>query len=305
MSKKLILSMLILFVFISSFSIAAQEKEIAVLTPYLQSVTTNEMIRSFEEKAENEGWNVRVIDTKGDFNQLANRYDDVISQGVDAIVMGMGDPNQLKQQIASANEAGIPVFGGDAGYIEGMEMNVTSNNYVLAAQNASYLFNKIGSGKIVKFYHSAHPGVHKREIVFNAMVESREDIEVVAEHYVQVPGPIEDAMQAMQSILLSNPEIDGVWAAWDEPAIGASMAIKQAGRQGEITVVGIDGNSQALEMINEGSSLKATVKQDFSAMGDILVEKIKMVFAGEELTDRIYYAPSAIITEDNVDQFME
>ncbi len=305
MSKKLILLLTVLFVFVASFSLYAQVKEIAVLTPYLQSVTTNEMIRSFEEKAENEGWNVRVIDTKGDFNQLANRYDDVISQGVDAIVMGMGDPNQLKKQIQNANEAGIPVFGGDANFIEGMEMNVTSNNYVLAAQNVSYLFNKMGSGKIVKLYHSAHPGVHKREIIFDAMVESRDDIEIVGEHYVQVPGPIENAMQAMQSILLANPEIDGVWAAWDEPAIGASMAIKQAGRQEDIIVVGIDGNSQALEMIKDGSSLKATVKQDFSAMGDILVEKIKMVFAGEELTDRIYYAPSNIITEDNVDQFIE
>lgn len=305
MSKKLIFVMTILIVLAASFSLAAQEKEIAVLTPYLQSVTTNEMIRSFEEKAENEGWDVRIIDTKGDFNQLANRYDDVISQGVDAIVMGMGDPNQLKKQIESAVEEGIPVFGGDAAFIEGMEMNVTSNNYVLAAQNTSYLFNKIGSGKIVKLYHSAHPGVNKREIVFDAMVESRDDIEVVAEHYVEVPGPIEDAMQAMQSILLSNPEIDGVWAGWDEPAIGAAMAIKQAGRQDEITVVGIDGNSQALEMIKDGSSLKATVKQDFAAMGDILVEKIKMVFAGEELTDKIYYAPSEVITEDNVDQYLE
>ncbi|MCC3145700.1 substrate-binding domain-containing protein [Halanaerobium sp. Z-7514] len=304
MKKTLILILVLALVFTFSSSLLAESKEIAVLTPYLESVTTNTMIRAFEEKAEAEGWNVRVIDTKGDFNELANRYEDVIAQGVDAIVMGMGDPNQLRQQINKAVEEGIPVFGGDAGFIEGMKVNVTSNNYVLGAQNTSYLLNRIGSGKIVKLYHSAHPGVYQREVVFDAIVDSRDDIEVVAEHYVQVPGPIENAQQAMQSILLSNPDIDGVWAAWDEPAIGAELAIRQAGRD-DIVVVGIDGNSQAIEMIAQGSSIKATVKQDFAAMGDILVEQIKSVFAGEELVDNILYAPADLITEDNAADFMD
>ena len=304
MFKKLTFILILLLMVTVSVSGFAQEKEVAVLTPYLQSVTTNTMIKSFEEKAEAEGWKVTIYDTQGDFNELANRYQDVIAQDVDAIVMGMGDPNQLKEQIQSANEAGIPVFGGDAGYIEGMEMNVTSNNYVLAAQNTSYLLNKIGGGKIVKLYHSAHPGVYKREAVFDGIVNSRDDVEVVAKHFVQVPGPIEDARKAMQSILLSNEDIDGVWAAWDEAAIGAALAIKQAGKEDQIKVVGIDGNSQALEMIQNGSSIKATVKQNFEAMGDILVEQIKRVFNGEKVNNKIIYAPSELITTDNVDEYI-
>ncbi len=305
MRKKITMLLILTLLFTVSVTGLAATKKIAVLTPYLQSVTTNTMIKSFEEKAEAQGWDVTVIDTKGNFNALANRYEDVIAQQVDAIVMGMGDPNQLKKQIQLANEAGIPVFGGDAGYIEGMEMNVTSNNYVLAAQNTSYLLNKIGKGKVVKLYHSAHPGVHKREIIFDAIANSREEIEVVAKHFVQVPGPIEDARKAMQSILLSNPDIDGVWAAWDEPAIGAALAIKQAGKEDDIAVVGIDGNSQALEMIADGSPIKATVKQNFTAMGEILVEQMKRVFNGQEVTDKIIYAPATLITDGNVDKFLD
>lgn len=304
MKKIIILLMVVCLVVVFSLSLLAAGKDIAVLTPYLASVTTNTMIESFREEAEKEGWEITVYDTKGDFNELANRYEDIIAQGVDAIVMGMGDPNQLKKQIKMANEAGIPVFGGDAGYIDGIQCNVTSNNYILAAQNTSYLLDKINGGKVVKFYHSAHPGVFKREVVFDAIVDSRDDIEVVAEHFVQVPGPIEDARQAMQSILLANPDIDAVWAAWDEPAIGASLAIQQAGLEADIIVFGIDGNSQALEMIKKGSPIKATVKQDFAAMGTILVEQIKRVFAGKEVSDKIIYAPSILVTESNVEQFI-
>ncbi len=300
--KKLTI-ILLAMVLLVSFVFSA--KTVAILTPYLASVTTNTLIKALEEFGENEGWKVTVIDTKGDFGALANRWEDVIAQGVDAIIMGMGDPNQFKKQIAMADEAGIPVFGGDAGYIDGMICNVTSNNYTLSAQITSYLFDKLeGQGKLVKFYHSAHPGVRKREIVFDAIEESIPDIEIVAEHFVQVPGPIEDARKAMQNILLANPNpgnINAVWAAWDEPAIGAMLAIMEAGRQDEIIVVGIDGNEQALEMIKKGSCIKATVKQDFVAMAQIITDQVKKVFNGEEVTDKIFYAPSILMTKDNIE----
>lgn len=304
---KKVLSIVLILLFVGGIGTAglAEQKSVTVLTPYLQSVTTNEMIQAFRGYAEAEGWRVTVIDTRGDFNELANRWEDVLAQGTDAIVMGMGDPNQVRSQIEKAVSQGIPVFGGDAGLIDGMQVNVTSNNYVLAAQNVSYLLNRIGSGKVVKFYHSAHPGVYQREVIFDAIAASRPDIEVVAEHFVQVPGPIEDAMNAMQSILLANPDIVGVWAAWDEPAIGATLAIQQAGRADDIVVVGIDGNSQALEMLRDGSPIKATVRQDFEAMGRILVEHIRMVFAGEQIEDRIVFAPSILITETNVHDFLD
>jgi len=300
--KKLVL-FVILVTIIVSLGFAA--KTVAVLTPYLSSVTTNTMVRSFEDFARAKGWEVIVIDTKGDFGALSNRWEDVIAQGVDAIVMGMGDPNQLKRQIKKANEAGIPIFGGDAGYIDGMECNVTSNNYVLSAQITSYLMDQIqGKGNVVKFYHSAHPGVRKREIIFDAIAESMPDVKIVAEHFVQVPGPIENARQAMQSILLANPnpgDITAVWAAWDEPAIGASLAIMEAGRQDEIIVVGIDGNDQAIEMIKKGMPVKATVKQDFVGMANIIVEQIQRVFDGKGVSDKILYAPSILITEANLE----
>lgn len=304
--KRVLLLGIVLFLVIAIIgSLEATPKKIAVLTPYLASVTTNEMIQAFVNFAKEKGWEATVIDTKGDFGALANRWEDVIAQKVDAIVMGMGDPNQFQKQIAMANEAGIPVFGGDAGYIEGMVCNVTSNNYVLSAQITSYLFDKLkGKGKIAKLYHSAHPGVQKREAIFDAIVKNTPGIEVVAEHWVQVPGPIEDARQAVQNILLAHPDINAIWAAWDEPAIGASLAIKEAGKEGQVIVTGIDGNQQALKMIRDGSPIVATVKQDFVEIARILAEQVEKVFTGREVTERIFYAPSPLVTKENVEQFL-
>jgi len=304
--KKLTTILLITLLLVGIISAgAAAEKEIAVLTPYLESVTTNTLVRTFETQAEEMGWDVSVTDTGSDYEALAGRFQDAITRDVDAIVMGMGDANQVSSEIAEAAEAGIPVVAGDADLVEGMLLNVTSNNYVIASQAASYLFNDIQEGKIVKLYHSGHPGVHRREIVFDAIADFKGDIEIVDDHYVEVPGPIEDSQNAMQSILLSHSDIDGIWAAWDEPAIGAALAVMEAGLMDDITIVGSDGNEQALEMIRDGGPLKATVRQDFEAMAEILVDQLEVIFAGEEVTDSIMYAPTELITRDNVEEYID
>ncbi len=301
-----LLTIILLMVLMVTLSVSgfAEEKKVAVLTPYMASVTTNLMIRTFEGLAKEKGWKVIVIDTKGDFGALASRMEDMITKKVDAIVLGMADPIQLKQQVKMAHDAGIPVFGGDAGFIPGMAMNVTSNNYELSAIITPYLFNHINNkGNIVTFIHPAHHGVRKRQLVMEAVLKENKNIKVIASHFVKVPGPIEDARAAMESILLAHPKkgsISAVWAAWDEPAIGALQAIVAAGRQDEIVITGIDGTAQALKYIKQGGPFIATVKQDFEGMAKVLVREIDRVFNGKGVSDRIIYVPGKLITRSDL-----
>ncbi len=301
-----LLTIILLMILMVTLSVSgfAEEKKVAVLTPYMASVTTNLMIRTFEGLAKEKGWKVIVIDTKGDFGALASRMEDMITKKVDAIVLGMADPIQLKQQVKMAHDAGIPVFGGDAGFIPGMAMNVTSNNYELSAIITPYLFNHINNrGNIVTFIHPAHHGVRKRQLVMEAVLKENKNIKVIASHFVKVPGPIEDARAAMESILLAHPKkgsISAVWAAWDEPAIGALQAIVAAGRQDEIVITGIDGTAQALKYIKQGGPFIATVKQDFEGMAKVLVREIDRVFNGKGVSDRIIYVPGKLITRSDL-----
>ncbi|HBK61109.1 MAG TPA: ribose ABC transporter substrate-binding protein [Firmicutes bacterium] len=284
-------------------ALGASQRTVAMLTPYMASVTTNQMIRAFEAESRVKGWQVITIDTKGDFGALASRMEDMIARKVDAIVLAMADPNQLKDPIKKANQAKIPVLGGDAGWIPGIACNVTSNNYAMSAMMTTYLFNAIGNeGKIVVFTHRPHHGVRKRTAVLDAVLNETPGIKVITEHHVQVPGPIEDARKAMETILIANPKpgsIKAVWAGWDEPAIGATQAIVAAGRQKEIVVAGIDGTSQAIDLIKKGSPLIGTVSQDFDGMAKILIEQLDRVFSGREPSSIELYAPSRLITRDS------
>ena len=284
----------------TSSEAAATKKQVSILTPYLSSVTTNEMVNSMKSDMEGNGWSVTVVDTKGDEAQLASRMEDVISSKVDAIVLVSTDPSKVQTQIESADKAGIPVFGCDAGFIEGMVVNATSDNYSMGEQLTNFLFEQIGDkGKIIALTHRPHPGVVKRCEALDKILPEHKDISLIVEQHVDVPGPIDNARKIVENLLLANPEkgsISAIWCAWDEPAIGAAQAIEAAGRD-EIIVAGVDGNSQAIEKIQAGSAIKGTIAQDFGAMASIVVDEMEKLFNGEQIEKGDKYAPGKLITK--------
>lgn len=281
---------------------SSDKKTVTIMTPYLSSVTTNEMVESLKKQAEKRGWKANVVDTKGDVGQLASRMEDVISTKVDAIVLVSTDPNQVKAQIQSASQQKVPVFGCDSGYIDGMAMNATSDNQAMSKMVTEHLFKTIGNkGNIVVLTYRAHPGVLKRTLNLDEMLKQNSNIKKVTEQQVQVPGPIEDARKKTENLLLANKDpnaITAIWTGWDEPAIGAAQAIATSGRK-NIVVTGIDGNSQAVDMIKKGSPLVATVKQNFTGMAEIVGKQIDLVFQGKKVEGTELYAPASLITKEN------
>ncbi|MEF2246657.1 MULTISPECIES: sugar ABC transporter substrate-binding protein [unclassified Paenibacillus] len=273
-------------------------KTVSIITPYLSSVTTNQMVESLKKLASDKSWKTNVIDTAGDISQMASRLEDAITSKVDAIVIVSSDPSQLTSQIQDAKSKNIPVFGVDSGYVDGMAMNATSDNAQMSQLITDYLLGEMGNkGNLVVLTHRPHPGVLARTEKLDQILAENKDIKLVTEQQVDVPGPIENARKQMENILLSNSApgaVTAVWAGWDEAAIGAAQAIEEAGRS-DIIVTGIDGNSQAIEMIDRNSPLKATVEQNFIGMTEIVVKQIERVFNGEQVEATEMYAPASLI----------
>ncbi|MDR2160385.1 MAG: substrate-binding domain-containing protein [Treponema sp.] len=276
---------------------SGKTKSIAVLTPYLSSTTTKQMVDILESNIREKGWNSTVVDTKNDFAALASRTEDLIASKVDAIVIVSADPSQIADQIKQADAAGIPVFGCDSGFIEGVTVNATSDNYQMSELITNYLFDKMNhSGNLVILTHRPHPGIFKRNERLDQILAENPGIRVVTEQHVDVPNPVENARTVMENVLLGNAEdgaITAVWCAWDEAAIGAVQAINDAGRKG-IMVTGIDGNAQAVEYIDQGSALVATIEQNFTGMAEIVIQELEKYFAGETLTRGERYAPAIL-----------
>lgn len=282
-----------------------QGKSISLMTPYLGSVTTNQMVEYIEQKLKDAGAEVSVINTNNDFSQLASRLEDVVSAGTDGIVLVSADPGQLSNQLQDVFASGIPVFGCDSGFIEGMQVNATSDNYQMGELIVKYLFDDLmgGKGTVIALTHRPHPGVVKRCEAFDDLIKEYPDITLITEQHVPAEQPINDAQDIVENLLLANPDPDSItaiWAAWDEPAIGAIQALQEAGRS-QVLVTGVDGNEQAIALVKEGTNLKATVKQNFEGMAQIVYEQMDRYFKGEEIEKGELYAPATLITQENAD----
>ncbi|MEX0627290.1 MAG: substrate-binding domain-containing protein, partial [Cucumibacter sp.] len=117
---------------------ALAQSRIAVITPYLAQPGTQFYVEAFQEVANEKGWEVNVIDTAGDVAAVISRIEDMVTQKVDAIVINV-DPAQVTAGLQAAKDAGIPVFGMDAGSNPLLATNVTSNGYAMAAETSTYV----------------------------------------------------------------------------------------------------------------------------------------------------------------------
>ena len=283
---------------------AMAQSKIAVITPYLAQPGTQFYVEAFQAAAEGKDWDVNVIDTAGDVAAVISRIEDMVTQNVDAIVLNV-DPTQVAAGLQAAKDAGIPVIGMDAGSDPLLVTNVTSNGYAMAAETATYVADRIdGEGNVVMFVFEAFPPVQVRGVVADAVFGNFPDITILDQVTPDVSdGGIADSRAKMEAILAANPEpgsIKAVWAAWDQPALGALQAIEAAGRAGEgIVITGIDANPQAREAIAAGGNFEASVAQDFTGIGAAAADVVTRVLAGEEIKQGSIYVPTKLITAAN------
>lgn len=287
------------------FASGALAETVAVITPYLAQPGTQFYVEAFEGRAAELGWDVNVIDTGGDVAAVISRIEDVVTQGVDAIVINV-DPAQVGAGLQAAADAGVPVVGMDAGSDPLLVANVTSNGYAMAVETSVYVANRIGgAGNVVMFTFDPFPPVQVRGVIADAVFANYPDITVLDRITPDVSdGGIADSRAQMEAILAANPEagsISAVWAAWDQPALGALQAIEAAGREGEgIVITGIDANPQARDAIAQGGNFEASVAQDFAGIGATAADTVARILAGEDIVASVIYVPTVLVTSANV-----
>ena len=120
-----------------------------------------------------------------------------------------------------------------------------------------------------------------------------------------VPGDwdADKAYAAAQQILSQNPEVGGIYANNDTMAVGVAQAVIDAGRAGEVLVVGTDGVPEALAGIREGT-MAATLSPLPYYEGYWAVEAAVRLLEGQDVPAWVV-APAQLITEENADEFYD
>ncbi|MBN1963205.1 MAG: D-ribose ABC transporter substrate-binding protein, partial [Anaerolineae bacterium] len=274
MSRKLLVLLLLAAVMVAPFSmVAAQDSyTIGLSLSTLNNPFFVTLRDGAQAAADALGVELVVVDSQDDPATEAANMEDLIAQGVDAILVNPTDADAIVPSILAANDAGIPVFTIDRGAADGVVVSHIASDNVAGGELAGrFLCAQLGgAGSVVELEGIAGTSAARdRGAGFNAyMSENCPGVTIVARQTANFNRA--EGLTVFENILQAEESIDGVFAHNDEMILGAIEAAQAAGREG-IVFVGFDAIDDAVAAVEAGT-LAATIAQQPAEMGRLGVE---------------------------------
>lgn len=231
-----------------------------------------------EQKAKEVGLDLVILDSQNDpAKELAN-VEDLVTQGVAAIMINPTDSDAVGGAIRIANAKNIPVVTLDRGATHGdVKAHIASDNVAGGEMAGAYIVKALNNtGKVVELEGIAGTSAARdRGKGFNAAI-GKSGIAVVARQTADFDRT--KGLQVMENILQAQPAINAVFAHNDEMALGALKAIEASKR--DILIVGFDATDDAVKAV-QNKQLAATVAQQPAKIGSLGVETVAQILAGQ------------------------
>ena len=273
--------------------------KIGYTCPTLNNPFFVSMKEGAELAAEERGASLTMFGGDNDVTKQIEQIEDFISQDMDAIIVQTVDTTGIITAIEAANEAGIPVFttaerpaGGE------IESTIVFDSYESGYNGGTYIGEKLeGVGEVVELVGVlGQETSREKSRGFQEALDNFEDIVILASQPAEYDRAT--AMSVMENMLQAYDNIDAVYAANDEMALGAVQAIEAAGKLDEIFVMGNDGTDEALQSIEEGK-LGATNGTPGYIQGYIAVD-VAIRFLNGENVPSVINERNTIIDADNL-----
>ncbi|WP_041581753.1 ribose ABC transporter substrate-binding protein RbsB [Salisediminibacterium selenitireducens] len=237
-----------------------------------------------EAHAEELGIELLMVDAQDDDAKQINDVEDLITQGVDVILINPTDSTSVVAAVEAANSAGIPVITVDRGADGGdVVAHIASDNVAGGEMAGELLIELVGDGADVAELEgiSGSSAARERGEGFNNVAADALNI-VTAQtaNFNRAEG-----LTVMENILQGNPDLTGVFAHNDEMALGALEAAESAGRE-DLIIVGFDATDDAVAAVEDGR-LAGTVAQQPLLIGQYALDAALQVANGEEVEDFI------------------
>ncbi|MEV4170940.1 ABC transporter substrate-binding protein [Nonomuraea sp. NPDC049709] len=227
----------------------------------------------------------------------------VVAGRPDALLIAPTDVKAMIAPLTQAKQQNIKIILVDT-VVEDQSIGlsrISTDNLKGGAAAAKALSEQVGGkGKVLVI--STDPGVS----TVDARIKGFED-EIKASH----PGmsslgvqyshnDVGEASRIVNAALAKDPDLAGIFAANLNSATGAGSALQQAGKLGQVKMVGFDAGPAQVKQLKDGvvQALIAQLPGDIGAKG---VEQAVAAVKGQQVTPSIP-TEATIVTADNVDQ---
>lgn len=224
-----------------------------------------------------------------DVSKQAEMLDTWIARGVDVIAVAPNDPQALAPTLEKARERGIKVITYDA------DSTPESRDYFVNQATAQGIGQALvdemaaqtgGAGEVAIITGSLTAANQNEWIKYmkERMAEKYPDMKLVT-----VKPSEEDqqlATQVTQDLLKAYPNLKGVFGITSLSFPGAALAVKEAGKSGQVAVVGLATPQAMAGYVNDGT-VKTVILWNAIDLGYLTVEVAKALAKDGKLGDTI------------------
>ena len=253
------------------------------------------LVEGAEAAAAKEGVEISVADAGDDVTKQVSDIEDLVAKGISVLIVNPVDSDAVTGAVETAKAKGVRVISVDRA-VNGVEIDcqIASDNVLGAELATQYIVDTLGEGAKVAELEGV-PGASAaidRSKGFHNIADSK--LEVVAKQTANFDRT--QGMSVMENMLQANGNIQGVFAANDEMALGAVEAISGAGK--DIMVMGFDATDDAIAAIREGR-MAGTIAQQPALIGSTAVDNAVKLLSGQGIAPSIPVEVT-LITAENV-----
>jgi ribose transport system substrate-binding protein len=216
----------------------------------------------------------------------------VVAQSPDAILIA---------PLQAAQDAGITVVLVDT-IVDDPNIGISriATDNVEGGRVAGEALVELIGGEGAVFVNTTQPGVstvEERQQGFEEVIAEEPGIEYLGAEFNN-DDPTR-AAQITSAVLAANPELAGIFATNLFSAEGAATALRDAGAEEQVQIVGFDASPGQVDQLEEGL-VQALVAQNPREIGFQGVQTAVASLRGEDFEEEIT-TPLTVVTQDNLD----
>lgn len=191
---------------------------------------------------------------QGDLSGQLEVFDNLVSQGVDAIGVAPVDSSGVAPAVEDAMASGIPVVAIDTG-VRGADVAsfVATDNAAVAQVQGAVAATLVENGDKIIYVTgnlAQSTGQDRKDGFMSSFTAARPDSEILE---VPTEWNSQEAQEGVEALLNSNPGVAMIVNAWDGGTMGAKAALENLGYgPGDVKLVGFDGASDAVQAMEDG-----------------------------------------------------
>ena len=266
------------------------------------------------DQAKKAGCEVSQADGQNDMGKQIADVEDMVSKGVNLLILNPRDPEGLVAAADAATKAGVKVVVMDssinpkAHVITQVRSSNDQNGYLVGLWLAKKMQGKPIKLLLLSGSQGNEVGRDRRLGVFKGLIEGQFVNEGKASFQVLGQGwgswAQEEGLKAAEDLLQAHPDVNVVLGENDSMVLGAIKALEAAGKKDVLVLAAADGQKEALALIKEGK-YGATGLNDPDLVARTAVDVGLKALNGQLSPDtpKLLLTKPDVITKDNVDKY--